>query len=115
MPIDRIFAELHNPATWPPAPRPSMQPAYWRGLGRTPEQTRRRCGRRAELTAAHARDRRPMRCTKSTLGGSGSTLNPWSQALQKMFRLIPARSLKSKTRASQSGHCPSFSAITMRI
>jgi len=42
MPIDRIFAELHNPATWPPAPRPSMQPAYWRGLGRTPEQTRRR-------------------------------------------------------------------------
>ena len=33
MPIDRIFAELHNPATWPPAPRPSMQPAYWRGLG----------------------------------------------------------------------------------
>ena len=39
----------------------------------------------------HARGRRPMRCTKNTLGGSGATLDPWSQALQKMFRLIPTR------------------------
>ena len=27
-----------------------------------------------------------MRCTKCTFGGSGATLKPWSQALQKMFR-----------------------------
>jgi hypothetical protein len=53
------------------------------------------CGR-ADLTAAHARVRRPMRCTKYAFGGSGATLNPWSQALQKMFRLIPTRGLRSK-------------------
>jgi len=37
-----------------------------------------------------------MRCTKYAFGGSGATLNPWSQALQKMFRLIPTRGLRSK-------------------
>jgi hypothetical protein len=31
--------------------------------------------------AAHARDRRPMRCTKNTRGGSGEMLKPWSQTL----------------------------------
>ena len=44
----------------------------------------------------YARDRRPMRCTKYAFGGSGETLNPCSQALQKMFRLIPTRGLRSK-------------------
>jgi hypothetical protein len=30
---------------------------------------------------AHARGRRPIRCTKYTFGESGVTLKPWSQAL----------------------------------
>ena len=35
--------------------------------------------------------------------------------LAEMFRLIPTRGLWSKPWASQSGHCPALSAITMRI
>ena len=49
-----------------------------------------RAGRQHGLTGSrHARGRRPMRCTKCTFGGSGAMLNPWSQPLQKMFRLMP--------------------------
>ena len=44
-----------------------------------------------DLTVAHAPGRRPISCTKCTFGGFGATLNPWSQALQKTFRLIPMR------------------------
>jgi hypothetical protein len=43
-----------------------------------------------------------MRRTKCTFGGSGEMLKPWSQALQKMFRLIPVRGLWSKPWAPQS-------------
>jgi hypothetical protein len=60
--------------------------------GRTPEQNRQRW-RASRLNRGYAGRRRPCRCTKNTLGGSGETLKPWSQALQKMFRLIPMRGL----------------------
>ena len=57
-----------------------------------------RAGRQHGLTGSrHARGRRPMRCTKCTFGGSGEMLKPWSQALQKIFRLIPMRGLWWKT------------------
>ena len=110
MPIDRIFAELHNPATWPPAPRPSMQPAYWRGLGRTPEQTRRRW--------------------PASRVNRGSRARPAANALHEKHSRRVRRDVEAlvaglaENRCAVCGrnhghrnprHCSALSAITMRI
>ena len=101
--IEQVFRDAGSPVYLIAKPELTIvfgMPA-WRSaldrLGMSPQENRYALTGTTAIShrthRAHARGRRPIRCTKYTFGGSGVTLKPWSQALQKTFRLIPTRGL----------------------